>query len=59
MATTSKGKAGKKQDSKGRVKTLKLKRESVKDVSRSAQKKVKGGGGVSGSVLGGRNPADR
>ena len=41
------GKAGK----KGRVKTLTLKREAIKDLSGSEKKKIKGGGGVSGSVL--------
>jgi hypothetical protein len=47
----TKGKAAKKKGKKGRIKTLKLKRESVKDLTGGEQKKIKGGGGVSGSVL--------
>jgi hypothetical protein len=31
-----------------------LKRETIKDVSAGEQKKVKGGGGLSGSVIQGR-----
>ena len=45
MITKSKGKkAGK----KGRVKTLKLKRETIRDLTRGERKKVKGGGGKGG-----------
>ena len=52
MAT--KGKDSKKAPKKGPVKTLDLKRETIKDVSDREQKKVKGGSGISGSVLQGR-----
>ena len=45
MAT--KTKTSKKAAKKGRVKTLTLKREVIKDLSGSEKKKVKGGGGVS------------
>jgi hypothetical protein len=51
MATKSKGKASKKTAKRGRIKTLTLKREAIKDLSGSEKKKIKGGGGVSGSVL--------
>ena len=46
---------GKKAGKKGRVKTLKLKRERIKELSGSEKKKIKGGGGVSCSVLSERN----
>ena len=45
----AKKKAGKKD--RGRVKALKLKRETVKDLSGREKKKLKGGGGVSGGVI--------
>jgi len=45
MAT--KKKTSKKAAKKGRVKTLTLKREVIKDLSGSEKKKVRGGGGVS------------
>ena len=51
MVTKAKSKASKKSVKKGRVKTLKLKREGIKDLSGSEKKKIKGGGGVSSSVL--------
>ena len=51
-------KTSKKAGKKGRVKALKLKREAIKDLSGSEKKKIKGGSGMSGSVLGGRNLAD-
>jgi len=44
-------KPSKKTGEKGRVKTLKLKREGIKDLSGSEKKKIKGGGGPSGGVL--------
>jgi len=44
-------KTSKKAGKKGRVKTLKLKREGIKDLSGSEKKKIKGGGGMSSSVL--------
>ena len=49
MAT--KKKTGKQAANKGRVKTLKLKREAIKDLSGSEKKKIKGGGGSPGGVL--------
>jgi hypothetical protein len=49
MAT--KKKTSKKSAQKGRVKTLTLKREAIKDLSGSEKKKIKGGGGSPGSVL--------
>jgi hypothetical protein len=36
---------------KGQVKTLKLKRETIKDLSAREKKNIKGGSGISGSVL--------
>ena len=48
MATKKSGKkAGAK---KPRVKTLNLKRETIKEVSSRDKKKVKGGGGLAGSI---------
>lgn len=49
----------KKAGKKGRIKTLKLKREAIKDLSGPEKKKIKGGGGVSCSVIGDRNPAEK
>lgn len=46
--------SGKKKGNKGRVKTINLKRETIKDLSRSDRKKVKGGGGAAGGVVQGR-----
>jgi hypothetical protein len=51
MVTKTKGKATKKKGKKGRIKTLKLKREAVKDLTGGEQKKIKGGGGVAGGVV--------
>jgi len=51
MVTKAKSKSSEKSAKKGRIKTLKLKREAIKDLSRSEKKKIKGGGGVSSSVL--------
>jgi len=51
MVTNAKSKASKKSSKKGRVQTLKLKREAIKDLSGSEKKKIKGGGGVSSTVL--------
>jgi hypothetical protein len=53
MVAKSKAKTGKKKSNKGRLKTLNLKRESVKDVTAREQKKIKGGGGLAGSVIAG------
>jgi len=44
-------KTGKKAAKKGRVKTLKLKREAIKDLSGPEKKKLKGGSGVTGGVI--------
>jgi hypothetical protein len=41
----------KKDEQKGSVKTLQLKRETIKDLSASDKKKLKGGGGLKGSVV--------
>jgi hypothetical protein len=51
MVTKTKGKATKKKGKKSRIKTLKLKREPVKDLTGGEQKKIKGGGGVAGGVV--------
>jgi hypothetical protein len=49
--------AGKKKGHKGRVKTINLKRETVKDLSGKEKKRVKGGGGAAGGVvMGYRDP---
>jgi len=47
-------KTGKKKGEKERIKTINLKRESIKDLSRKEKKKVKGGGGAAGGVVQGR-----
>jgi len=52
-------KTSKKTGKKRRVKTLKLKREAIKDLSGSEKKKIKGGGGMSGGVLRGTESLDR
>jgi len=49
MAT--KKKTSKKAAKKGRVKTLTLKREAIKDLTGREQKKIKGGGGSPSGVL--------
>lgn len=58
MVAKSKKKAAKKKSSKGRVKVLNLKRESVKDLTGSQKKKIKGGGGVAGGVVHDRTHTD-
>ena len=40
-----------KKKGKVQVKTLKLKRESIKNLSRSEKKKVKGGSGMTSGVI--------
>lgn len=50
MVNKSKAK-GKKKSGKSRTKTLNLKRETVKDVTATEQKKVKGGGGLASGVF--------
>ena len=44
-------KTSKKNSRKGRIKTIHLKRESIKDLSSKEKKKIKGGGGLSGGVV--------
>ena len=44
-------KKGKKATKKGRVKTIKLKQETVRDLSGREKKKVKGGGGLPSGVV--------
>jgi len=51
MVTKTKEKATKKSGKKSGVKKLNLKREDVKDLTGSEQKKIKGGGGSPGGVL--------
>ena len=47
-----------KKKGKGRIKTINLKRETIRDLSGKEKKRVKGGGGAaSGIVMGYRNPA--
>ena len=58
MVAKSKKKAAKKKSSKGRVKVLKLKRETIKDLTGSQKKKIKGGGGLAGSVVQSRTLTD-
>ena len=53
MATKKTG--GKKAGKKGRIKTINLKRESIKDLSGRDKKRVKGGGGAAGGVVMSRN----
>jgi hypothetical protein len=52
MVTTKK--STKKSVKDGRVKTLKLKRETIKDLNAREKKNIKGGGGLAGSVIQGR-----
>jgi hypothetical protein len=59
MVKKAKSKASTKTAKQGRVKTLKLKREAIKDLTGGEQKKIKGGGGVSCSVIGDRNSAEK
>ena len=51
MVTKAKSKSSKKNVKKGRVKTLTLKREAIKDLSGSEKKKIKGDAGAPGGVL--------
>jgi len=53
MATKSK--ASKKKSGKSRVKKLNIKPETIRDLSGSEKKKIKGGGALPGSVLMGSN----
>jgi len=46
---------GKKAGKKGRIKTINLKRESIKDLSGREKKKVKGGGGAASGIVMSRN----
>ena len=46
--------SGKKKGNKGRIKTINLKRETIKDLSGKEKKRVKGGGGAAGGVVQGR-----
>jgi hypothetical protein len=52
MVTRTKSRTAKKKTNKGRVKTLSLKRETIKNLSGHEQRKVKGGGGAAGSISG-------
>ena len=45
----------KKAGKKGRIKTINLKRESIKDLSGREKKKVKGGGGAASGIVMSRN----
>jgi hypothetical protein len=45
---------GKKAGKKGRIKTINLKRESIKDLSGKEKKRVKGGGGAASGIVQGR-----
>jgi hypothetical protein len=47
----AKKKSDKKAAKKGRIKTVKLKRETVRDLSGREKKQVKGGGGLPGGVV--------
>jgi hypothetical protein len=47
----AKKKSDKKAAKKGRLKTVKLKRETVRDLSGREKKQVKGGGGLAGGVV--------
>ena len=46
---------GKKAGKKGRIKTINLKRESIKDLSGREKKRVKGGGGAASGIVMSRN----
>jgi len=52
MVKKAKSKASTKAGKQGRVKTLKLNREPIKNLTSGEQKKIKGGGGLSSSVMG-------
>ena len=51
MGTKKTEKTGEKEEKKGRIKSLNLKRETVKDLNTREQSGVKGGGGLTGGVL--------
>jgi hypothetical protein len=51
MGTKKTEKTGEKEEKKGRIKSLNLKRETVKDLNTREQSGVKGGGGLPGSVV--------
>jgi hypothetical protein len=54
----TKNKTTTKSAKKGRVKTLNLKRETIKNLTSREKKKIKGGGGAaSGIVMGYRTPS--
>ena len=57
MVTQSKQKAAKKKSRKGRVKSLYLKPGTIKVLTDSQKKKVKGGGGAPGGVVPMSKPA--
>jgi hypothetical protein len=50
MVTKSQQKPSKKKSSKNRVKVLDLKRETLKDLTESQKKKIKGGSGRGSTV---------
>jgi len=58
MVAKSKRKAAKKKGSKGRVKVLNLKCETIKDLTGSQKKKIKGGGGAASGIVMSRNITD-
>jgi len=58
MVTKSKPKGTKKKSSKGRVKVLKLKPDTIKDLSGKERKNVKGGGGMLSGVVMSRKITD-
>jgi len=51
MTARAKRKTAKKKSKKGRIKTINLKRETIKDLSGAEKKKIKGGGGLGGGVI--------
>jgi len=56
-AVVTKKAGSKKAGKKGRVKTINLKRETIKDLGGREQKRIKGGGGAASSiVMGYRDP---
>jgi hypothetical protein len=50
MVTKAKANTGRKKGNKGRLKTLNLKRETLKNLTSREQKLVKGKGGLASSV---------
>lgn len=57
MVTKARKKAAKKKGVKG-VKVLNLKPATIKDLSAKQNKKIKGGGGLTGGVVQGRKLTD-